>query len=62
MLEKGLDDCIGIVEMFYCLLSRILPDICIKTYKEGESPKLQKQGRNYKEHKLRCTTYSSAGN
>ena len=33
----------------------------IKTYREGESPRSQKQGKNYKEHKLPCTVYSPEG-
>lgn len=43
------------------VLCRILPEVSIKTYHQNESPRVQRQEKNYKEHKLRCTTYSTEG-
>lgn len=39
----------------------VLPECSIKTHKPGESPRMQRQGRNYKEDKMRCTTFNDKG-
>jgi hypothetical protein len=39
----------------------VLPECSIQTHKPGESPRVQRQGRNYKEDKMRCTTFNDKG-
>ncbi|CAI8025801.1 FERM domain-containing protein 8 [Geodia barretti] len=39
----------------------VLPECSITTHKPGESPRTQRQGRNYKEDKMRCTTFNDKG-
>ena len=33
----------------------------ITTHREGEAPRIQRQEKNYKEHKLPCTMYTPQG-
>ena len=41
--------------------SRVLPNLSITTHREGETPRTQRQEKNYKEHKLPCTMYTPQG-
>ena len=43
------------------LTPRVLPNDSITTHREGETPRTQRQEKNYKEHKLPCTMYTPQG-